>query len=456
LRLRPALGILSFGHNQPYQLIRIRGLAELRQQQPPAMHGANTGAFALSSDNILEAFLQDMSALDQQQLSLPTETKVSVPLLPKPANVVQAPVSTSNKKRRTPSWLKRKRELQALREQSEALETRVEFLRREREGAKETCAKETLEQVKWQKAACDVEKQRCQDAQEENLSLKEQLQAYASLSGGVQAALATICRRVAAARTLRVEIGAGKNLRLASPGVFDMLERRLDAQFRALEAVGRFDELRPRMPSIDTDGYYKSGDRSKGTVELKRVQLLPFEQNAISSTILSIVELGRFPGDQVSRVLKRSNDSYAMDSSLTVRLEDGEGSLTLDMHCVMKRFVTPNGSVLLMEARSDWTADVEPSRAWCHTTEEAGCFSVSKYAVEGSHETSAMSQIQSTMTLRPREPSTVATRYPLAGARTIIDVVIPSFREIVKSRHQCVENTLFDCLRGGRTREALA
>ncbi|EGZ08935.1 hypothetical protein PHYSODRAFT_524951 [Phytophthora sojae] len=213
---------------------------------------------------------------------------------------------------------------------------------------------------------------------------------------------------MAVARALRTETGSGYTLRLANPRVFDMLEDRVNSRFRELGASLATDQQRLTAAASElVQVYYTNGDRRFGTVEFKRAQLLPFEETAISATIFSIVEVGGFPDGQDSRVIRRSEDAFAMDSRLTVCLDDG-GTLNLNTHSVMKRFLTPTGIVMLLESISDWTADLQNSGcSWTHTTDEGGCF-----------------------------------------ARTINSVVIPSFRDIIQSRHQFVENALFDCIRG--------
>lgn len=135
-----------------------------------------------------------------------------------------------------------------------------------------------------------------------------------------------------------------------------------------------------------------------------------------------------------------------MDSRLTVCLDDG-GTLNLNTHSVMKRFLTPTGIVMLLESISDWTADLQNSGcSWTHTTDEGGCFVISNYDV--GRVSPGVSQLRSEMTLKPGDSTKISRQYPLAEARTINSVVIPSFRDIIQSRHQFVENALFDCIRG--------
>ncbi|KAF1787184.1 hypothetical protein GQ600_20771 [Phytophthora cactorum] len=242
------------------------------------------------------------------------------------------------------SWLKRKRELEALREETEALEAHVEFLRIKRVPAEASSVNtfETLEQ----KAALDRERQICQAALDENRFLKSRLQVYVNLSGQLQTVLTAaeqqktqlMIMSITAARTLRIESGAGYQLRLASPRVFDMLEERVNARFRELEAS--FSDIQQRVPSADTELiqiYSKNGDRDTGIVE---------SSTAISAIVWSIVELGGFPDSQDSRVIRRSEDVYAVDSRLTVCLGNGD--------FVMKRFVVSTGTVLLLESNSNW------------------------------------------------------------------------------------------------------
>ncbi|KAG4057054.1 hypothetical protein PC123_g7905 [Phytophthora cactorum] len=333
----------------------------------------------------------------------------------------------AKKKRLSPSWLKRKRELEALREETEALEAHVEFLRIKRVPAEASSVNtfETLEQ----KAALDRERQICQAALDENRFLKSRLQVYVNLSGQLRTVLTAaeqqktqlMIMSITAARTLRIESGAEAS----------------------------FSDIQQRVPSADTELiqiYSKNGDRDTGIVESKRAQLLPFQETAISAIVWSIVELGGFPDSQDSRVIRRSEDVYAVDSRLTVCLGNGE-SVSLNTHSVMKRFVVSTGTVLLLESNSNWASDFEDSGSWVHTTDEGGCFVISSYALNGSRDPGDLSQLHSELTLKPSGPPENTSRYSKAGPRTVHDVVIPSFREIIESRHQFVENALFDCLR---------
>ncbi|KAG6618704.1 uncharacterized protein IUM83_01301 [Phytophthora cinnamomi] len=332
--------------------------------------------FAIDCNDILEAFLHDMSALDRHQQKPkkcgPVTTVSTAP-------VVQIP-KTVKKRRLNPSWLKRKRDLEALRAQSEALETRKEFLLRKRSKLQGGCSSETVEQQEQQRETLALEKHKCEGALGENAYLKGKLQAYVNLSGALQTVFTAaeqqkqqlMTMSMAVARALRTESGAGYQLRLGSPSVFDLLEERVNRRFRELEASFVTNKL--AMTSADTEFvqvYYANAGRRLGTVEFKRAQLLPFDETIISTTILSIIEVGGFPDDQDTRVVKRSSDVFAMDSRLTVYLDDG-GSVNLNNHSVMKRFLTPTGIVLMLESISDWTADLQDSGSWTHTTDEGG------------------------------------------------------------------------------------
>lgn len=146
-----------------------------------------------------------------------------------------------------------------------------------------------------------------------------------------------------------------------------------------------------------------------------------------------------------------------MDSHLNVCLQNGD-SVSLNVHSVMKRFLTPNGIVLLLESSSDWRANLENSVPWVHSTEERGCFVIRNYAIDGAGGISdispSISQLRSEVTLKPGDPSKATSFYLVAEARTINDVVIPSYRDIIESRHQFVENALFDCIRDNGTVQA--
>lgn len=120
-----------------------------------------------SSDGLVESFLHDMDALDHNALK-PNTSKVT----PLPKKRKQATHPSQNnpetKKKKQPSWLKRKQELELLRQQTQAMETRVVYLQMKKTSPSDNSHFFNLQK---EKTSALVEKQRCILAQNENMQL---------------------------------------------------------------------------------------------------------------------------------------------------------------------------------------------------------------------------------------------------------------------------------------------
>lgn len=235
--------------------------------------------------------------------------------------------------------------------------------------------------------------------------------------------------------TLRVELGT---LRACRTHVFDMMERRLDARFHELEYAYR--AMYQPMTSIDTDTIQTRNDE-RGAVEFMRLELLPFEEKTISTTMWTFIEEGRFPDGEQSIVSRRSDDILAENTRVAVQI-DCKSMVTIDTHGVIKRFMTRQGYAVMMEGYSEWTVDSPVSGRWHHVTREGGCCVMRKYSVDGGT-TSGICQARSQLCLYPDgDHETSQTK-----SNSVRDVVISSYSQLVKSRHQFVQNALFDTIR---------
>ncbi|KAE8970722.1 hypothetical protein PR003_g28181 [Phytophthora rubi] len=355
---------------------------------------------------------------------------------PPPAKCASA---KTKKRRSNPTWLKRKHELQALREQVTAMETHVLFLQMKICSSNGATMNESLART-----GALVEKKRRRDAQEENERLRTNLKTYARQAKTLLAAaeerqeVQLIRGTVPATTTLHVEVGMGQRLRLSYPDVLDLLRTRVDARFREVEES--FALMKQPMASTDTNVVETV---QAGAVDFARIQLLPFRNDEMSSALWSIVEVGDFPDGKDSIVTRLSRDAYAVSSHVTVHLECG-GTISVNSARLLKRFDTPNGVVILAESNSDWTADHPGTGSWRHTTYEGGCFSIRDYPVEYGA-SAGICQTRSMLRLTPVDFTGQSAS--CAAPQTVNEVVIPSFRELVNSRHQFVENALFDMIR---------
>ncbi|POM62794.1 hypothetical protein PHPALM_27999 [Phytophthora palmivora] len=222
------------------------------------------------------------------------------------------------------------------------------------------------------------EKKKCLDAQEENKQLKTKLKFYSRQYETFQKTLAEFQQKElerVISGDLRVEIATGKQVQMFGCHLFDTMEGRLDARFHELEHA--FQVMQQPMTSTDTD-IIQTKNEKRGAVEFTRLELLPFENSAISATMWSAIEAGKFPDGEHSIVRRRSGDSVAVSTRVTVQASCGE-VVIIDTHSVMKRFVTPQGNAFITEACSDWNVNSPALGAWRHSTREEGCFVVRSY-----------------------------------------------------------------------------
>ncbi|RLN91214.1 hypothetical protein BBJ28_00014658 [Nothophytophthora sp. Chile5] len=425
---------------------------------------ADGDANGLDSEQILVEFLREMDELDCQQSVPPTvgakrsrEDTEAVAMRLKLKRKARLHVPEPRKKPHQ-SWLRRKEELQALREQTQAMESHVANLQLRR-ARQQRLSSSDIERSKWKDAAVN-ERQRHQEARKENAVLKNQLVLYAQISGSLQIVLTAaeaqqkeqLARNTAAARALRVAMGTHQRLQFVSASIFDMLEGTVNKRFHEVGAI--FYETHQPVTTASVDDVQINRDGGEGAaaaVEFKRTCVLPFDEGATSNALWGIIELGGVPDEEGSRITKRCEDVVATDSRFMVPIEDGD-TVTIDMHCVLKRFAVPGGLVVLLESTSEWSVNLPSSGTWSHSTRDSGWILVRQYPPDpnGRGQPRAC-QMRSSMRMMPRGEAETGSSH-CQGARslttlTMSDVVIPSFREFASLRHQLVENTLLDSTR---------
>ncbi|KAK1935569.1 hypothetical protein P3T76_010264 [Phytophthora citrophthora] len=387
-----------------------------------------------SSYGLLESFLGDMDALDGRQTLVNPNCAVKKRKL----DVVGPPSS----KKKLPSWLKRKQELESLRQQTQAMETRVAYLEMKKTSV--TGGLNAFELFKLQSFA-EEEKQKCITTQNENERLKAKLLRYVQRYKSFQEVMnhaeleqQEILRIMS--RALRVETGAARQLQVCGAHVFDMMEGKLDARFYELEHA--YALMKQPMAFTDSD-MIQTRDEERGAVEFTRLELLPFKEKAISSIMWSFVISGKFPDGEDSIVSRRTDDSLAVTTRVSVQLSCG-GVVTIDTYGVMKQFMTSEGYAVMTESCSEWHVDSPVSGKWMHRTREGGCFVMRDYAANA---TPGICQARSFICLYPGENEEKAQYCSRAASSSIRQVVVPSFRQLTLSRHQFVQNALFDTIR---------
>ncbi|RLN97807.1 hypothetical protein BBJ28_00008599 [Nothophytophthora sp. Chile5] len=436
----------------------------LRLMPPLPGATADGDAHGLDSEQIMVEFLREMDELDRQQSVVPTveakrprEDAEAVVMRPKLKKKARQQTPEPPKKPHQ-SWLRRKEELQALREQTQAMESHVANLQLQR-AQYQFLSGSDIERSKWKDAAVNERQQR-QEAQEKNAVLKVQLVLYTQISGSLQSVLTAaeaqrkeqLARDTTAARALRVAMGTRQRLQFVSVSIFDMLEGTLNERFHDLDAI--FYEMHQPVTTAIVDDVQINRDGGEGAaaaVEFRRTCVLPFDEGATSNALWGIIELGGVPDEEGSRITKRCEDVVAADARFMVPIENGD-TVTIDMHCVLKRFAVPEGLVVLLESTSEWSVNLPSSGTWSHSTRDSGWILVRQYPLDlnGRGQPRAC-QMRSSMRMMPRGEAETGSSH-CEGVRslaklTVSDVVIPSFREFANLRHQLVENTLLDSAR---------
>ncbi|KAJ8578262.1 hypothetical protein ON010_g943 [Phytophthora cinnamomi] len=246
---------------------------------------------------------------------------------------------------------------------------------------------------------------------------------------------------MAVVEALRIELGAARQLRNCSPQVFELLESRIDARLYELEDALKM--MQQPMVSTDTDLIERQCGSAVGALEVAHTGLFPFDKDTVSTTMWSFFEVGKFPDGELSVVSRRSEDGFSMNTRVIVQLSGG-GDVSIDTHAVMKRFAAADDVFTMMtESCSTWTVSIPKAATWRHSTREEASFLLRNYSTDGG----SVSQVQTTFRLKPEENADVLNCCPLAEPRAIEEIVIPSFRKLLKARHRFVENALFDAIR---------
>ncbi|GMF43647.1 unnamed protein product [Phytophthora fragariaefolia] len=359
----------------------------------------------------------------------------------KPKKAPVKPRETSNMAPAT-RWRRRKQELQRLKDQAETLGTYVSFLQARRVPGvlladPVSLAPELDQLVEFQvggwQAAAIREIRRCQEAQQENLELKQRLHACVQASGALQVALNAadtlrkeqLARDSIAAMALRVEASMSWQLKaLENALIFDMLEAHVNARVSEVPTVAG--EVSQPMQLVETDQVsICRKDESHAAVEFNTVRMLPFDIDTISSICWQVAGLGW--NRQGARVVRRSRDVVASD------------------------WCFPEGCVVLAECTTEWPAYLEASGAWPRVTREHGWalvhsypFTASRSAAQSpSRPTASMSRFLMSMTTEPSGLD-IESSHKLLGSPAVSDVVIPFFRRLIKNRQQRVDNRLMD------------
>ncbi|KAF4134685.1 hypothetical protein GN958_ATG15941 [Phytophthora infestans] len=343
------------------------------------------------------------------------------------------------------SWKRRKDELHRLRAESQALETRVMFLKMRKTQA--TLLKAGVGLFDEQKQLRDAAVYQCQSAREENRQLKDKLKRCYKACHDLQTVLSVagikqhnlLMANPFAAKALQAEQRSQGLLELNSD-VLLSLENRVNERLTELSYI--IGKIRASMsgPDVDQVNVHREGvEGASASVEFKRNRLMPFNADYTSRVVWDVMHLGAIPDEHCTRVTKRSHDTLLSQGCETQALAGG-GTVDLVVSCLMKRVIVPGGFIMLIESTTEWRAHPAQAKAWTHVTRDSGWA-----LVHPNEERPGTCQVQ--LAVRLRTESHEQQNGPTLLTPVVSDVVIPSFGEVLSARHQLVENALLDSTR---------
>ncbi|GMF27180.1 unnamed protein product [Phytophthora lilii] len=305
----------------------------------------------------------------------------------------------------------------------------------------------------WKSVAA-IARRECKAAQAENGRLKNELHMYAQASEKLQAQLIHANARqqhwmdgtFAFVNAIRVGMIMSRHLQLENTRIFDSLESKVNERFHEVDTIVR-EAVRPLQQGATEHVQICRGHDldAAAAVEFKHARLLPFERDSTASTLWEIIALGGLLTDHEVHVASRSSDTVRMASRFTVPLDRAHSSLvSVDVHAVAKRFPSAIGMVVMMESRSEWSIHYSSAPTWKQTTEETGWVVVNEYPLQVYGDSQRACQLRTAMKLRPNTSDGDGSNTCSGITGCVGDIVIPSFREILSSHHQSVENFLLN------------
>ncbi|KAG2906906.1 hypothetical protein PC114_g10977 [Phytophthora cactorum] len=375
------------------------------------------------SVQLLDVFLQDMNALDilqstespsKHQSQAATSDSVQTKPVDPAANLLQFPsvqVRSPGKlwpKKKNQTWLRRKEELNRLRQQTEQMETHIAFLLLKRE-KRWRLPLDSVKEMQWKAA----ERKLLQNVLRENAILKSQVPAQIQVLTGLQAAVSAVRTPPSPPRaTVK-----GQQLQI-NTSIFSMLETRVDQRFQ--------------------DG----GGRHKCCDGVQSVQVLPLDDVAASIAIWNIIDVGRMP-QKVSQIVRRSEDTYVVKSCFLLR-RDQDTYLLAHADSVMKRHTVPEGRIMLGESTTKWPAYRGDSKLWTHESRESVRFVIRRCPLGPS---GLLQQFGCQLNAPGGRSKTAKQEMSSETSPSLHVIVMPLYREIIDSQRQFLENWLWDSMR---------
>ncbi|GMF43650.1 unnamed protein product [Phytophthora fragariaefolia] len=306
----------------------------------------------LNGDFVLAEFLHEMDELEQLQALVPSLDAGSPLTNAEPMVTPTTPPEPS--KRRSTSWLRRKQELQALRNESEALEARLVSLQMccAQNSSQQTISPPTEELEMWKSVAA-IARQETQMAQDENERLKHELLARGRVFEMLQAQLVVAESRkqqlldsaMAFTNGLRIGMFTSRRLCCDNGDVFDILEKRINTRLDEFCAIVHDTRRSMHECNAEKVKVCRQDEHDEATVEIKHTRLLPFGEDATAKYVWQYIEAG---GKADIRVARSSPDMLGLVTHHKLSLGNMVG-VSVDVHTVIKRFAVAAGMVALVE-----------------------------------------------------------------------------------------------------------
>ncbi|ETP11204.1 hypothetical protein F441_13263, partial [Phytophthora nicotianae CJ01A1] len=410
------------------------------------------------SVQLLDMFLEDMNQLDTLQSKviapkLQSRAAASNSMPAKPFDLdaigqqhLSAHRGTAAKllpKKKRHSWRRRKEELSKLRQQTEAMETHVIFLQMKKRGQRGYVL--DSKDTQWEVTSL-VEQRRLQGALHENDILKGKVRANSQVLAALQAALSAVSLQESFANVTsttcppRAAMEESQRLPINN-NIFGMLETRVDQRFQEFHTI--LHQLQHFPTAVDTVDVQMCSeeDGADPVMEYKSVQMLPFDDEAVSSAMWSFIHQHKMPQGKVSHIVRRSKNTYVFNSRVVLRL-DNDTHLLAYSDSVMKRDTVSEGTVMLGESSTRWSAYRGDSKLWSYNSRESLWFVIRRHSL-GPNGLPQQFGCQFNAHVRSR-----AVKQETAGTSSSRHaVVMPLYREIIDSQRQFLENWLWDSMR---------
>lgn len=233
--------------------------------------------------------------------------------------------------------------------------------------------------------------------------------------------------------------------------VFKQMEKRLQTQYDELDIVFKDAGVDKSSTSLD-DAQVVTGEHDP-FVRFAMAKVAPFQLDTVSGAVWNSAKK--------SSVLNMSTDVDARGCSESIvylkrqcLLKNDQSSaqgVNVLLRGVCRRFVEPHRIVLVWEGTGDWPRDHMRRHPSSVPIRERGYCIVQDFHCSKSH--APLSLFQTIICMTPGLSAGIAMDQP-EHVKMLSDTVIPSYRKILESREQGLENAILDEMIHQRMRDS--